>query len=353
MSTQIYSIDKQSKSINLLKRTSAVSLGFQEVRDLETWLASCGDRLFNRAILWLARQDWPADNQRSDLIGLTDEGDLVVVELKRGRALPDAVTQVLAYAAEYQSKTADQLAEIYHIQSQKDGQIALIKRACSLNDANDKIAEHVSEKEINQSQICLVMAEEFDDKILAICDYLENSSGESTFSIELWQYGIYERGSDCSESDYFFLLEQVAPPPTVRERVEAEREAAKSRKWARDPGRLQFMARLVQFLSDKRYPLQRSRGETYAGAIEVKEREIIFQFRRGDQHPWLRIPNELTLPDDAQRELGGPNLKSEAAGDHWWIEFSDVDTANLEFEQAFGERLMTVLDKLEVAPESA
>lgn len=345
MSTQIYSLDTSKKSIKLLKRASASSLGFQEVQDLEAWFASCGDLLFNRPILWLARQDWPSDNQRSDLIGLTNEGDLVVVELKRGRALPDALMQVLAYAAEYQSKTADQLATLYADQSQKEGQISLIQRASSLEDANAKIKSHVGEKEINQSQICLVVAEEFDDKILAICDYIENSCGESTFSIELWQYGIYERST--TNVDHFFLLEQVAPPPTVRERVEAEREAAKSRKRPRDPGRLRFMADLVQFLSDKQYRLQRSRGESYAGVIAAKGHEIIFQVRRNDRHPWLRIPNELTLNEVARTALNASNLKIEAAGDHWYIEFLGIDAAELKFEEAFGERLIAVLEKIE------
>src|SRR5579862_8193693 len=121
MSTQAYLLDGSAKKLSLLNRKSMSELGFTEPGDLEAWLASCKDRLFAREILWLARQDSPSDDQRSDIVGLADNGDLVVTELKRGMASESALTQVLGYAAEYKLRTPSQLAELYFEHSQKSG----------------------------------------------------------------------------------------------------------------------------------------------------------------------------------------------------------------------------------------
>lgn len=344
MSAQIYSLDTENKTIKQMHKAPVAELGFYEVRDVETWLASSGHYLFGRPILWVARQDVGADDQRSDLVGIADNGDLVIVELKRGKAQPDALMQVLRYAADYKSKTVDELAEIYFGCSKKEGARGLIVRADSLDDANQKIDKHVVGSGVNQGQICIVVAETFDDKILSICDYLEESNGEATFSIELWQYGVYKRQESLAE--HFFVLEQIAPPLTTRERIEAEREIAKSKKWARDPGRIHFMSSLVENLNGTKFPLLRSRGETYAGTISIADSSVVFQFRRSDQHPWLRIPNELTWPEEHLHELNDKHLKMDSGGDHWWIEFTDITAADLKFEASFVNQLLSVLGKL-------
>ena len=265
MSTQAYLLDGKGKTLSLIDRKSMSELGFSEPGDLETWLASCKDQLFARKILWLARQDWPTDDQRSDIIGLSDNGDLVVAELKRGRASQSAITQVLAYAAEYGPKTPEQLAQLYFEHSQKTGATALIEKAASLNEAQSRISTHVGENEVNQSQILLMVAEGFEDKALAICDYLIRTIGEATFSVELWQYGLFPLPSGDDAKRHMFLLEQILPPPSIRAQIEAEREAAKGKKWARDPKRIEFMNQLVNYLGAKGIPLRRSYG--YSGII--------------------------------------------------------------------------------------
>ena len=52
------------------------ALELKETSDLETWLASADARLFGRKVLWIARQDRASDEQRSDLIGVDQTGDL-------------------------------------------------------------------------------------------------------------------------------------------------------------------------------------------------------------------------------------------------------------------------------------
>ena len=79
-----------------------------------------------------SRQDRPAGDERSDLVGVDQEGKLLVTELKRGELSEDAVIQVLGYAAEYGDYTPDELAELYHSNSLKQGNTRLMSKATSI-----------------------------------------------------------------------------------------------------------------------------------------------------------------------------------------------------------------------------
>ncbi len=114
VASQVYRLDTARKTLTYLNTKPMADLGYYEVSDLETWLASCRHQLFARKILWVTRQDSASDNQRSDIVGLSDKGDLVIAELKRGIASQDAITQVLAYAAEYETNTPDKLDALYY-----------------------------------------------------------------------------------------------------------------------------------------------------------------------------------------------------------------------------------------------
>lgn len=349
MTAQIFSLSVENKIISQLKKVSVAELGLHEVSDVESWLASSKNPLFDRKILWIARQDVGSDDQRSDLVGIADNGDLVVVELKRGMAQPDALIQVLRYAADYKSKTVDELAAIYQNCSTRKIVHGLIVCAESLDDANKKIGDHVSDNGVNQSQICIVVAESFDDKILSICDYIEESNGEATFSIELWQYGVYqdeEKKDEEKKAQHFFVLEQIAPPLTTRDRIEAERENAKSKKWARETVRASFMSSLVDKLKPTAFPLQRVRGETYSGVIKVAGNEIVFQFRRTDKHPQLKIPKQLVHSNSIGEKLpDGCEIETDE-GDNLFIKFTKVSPNNSVDNEEFCKQLTSILEFL-------
>jgi hypothetical protein len=360
MSSQVYRLDTISKSLSLLNPKPMNDLGYYEVGDLESWLASCKHQLFSRDVLWIMRQDWAADNQRSDIVGLSNKGDLVIAELKRGVASQNTITQVLAYAAEYESKTPDQLGTLYYEHSQKTGASSLVEKAPSESDAQSRISNHVGENEVNKSQILVILAEGFDDRTLAICEYLRRSAGVATFSMELWQYAIHPHQMDTSagKAEHIFLLEQVLPPPSIRARIEAEREAAKSQKWARDPKRMEFMRELQTYLWNTSSPLTRSQGSSYSGNIKLAGFDLEFGVPRWEEHPSLtRLPPVLALDGDVSGL--GLNKGNDTETGTWWLEFADVDANNLKFEARFGDRLLDVLKHLkstqspQVAPQPA
>jgi hypothetical protein len=318
-------------------------LGFTEPYDLETWLASSPDRLFGRAVLWLTRQDRVATDQRSDIIGIDSSGDLIVAELKRGEVDEGAIIQAFAYATEYERKTADDLASLYFDHSQKAGATALVKKANSLADAQQRLSKHVGDYEVNQTQILIVLGESFSAKALGICDYLNRSSGEATYSVEFWKYALYPLKSDTG--DHVLLLEQVLPPPSIRQEIEDKREAAKAKKYARDETRIEFMYQLVNYLSGKGISLSRSRGQSYSGSIDVSGQDVVFQIPRWVPHPSMKIPDALQFSGDPDQY--GLTKRKDTDGT-WSLEFSDVDSENLKFDQTFGNRLVKIIGELKI-----
>lgn len=126
MAIDLFRLDPKAKTLRRISSFSMESLHLTETSDLEEWLASCQDRLFGREILWIARQDRPSHEQRSDIIGVDKSGDLLIAELKRGLVEEGALTQALGYTAEYKEKSAEDLENLFFNQSAKGGPNGLL-----------------------------------------------------------------------------------------------------------------------------------------------------------------------------------------------------------------------------------
>lgn len=349
MSTQVFELNLQDKSLEGLPKKSMTGLGVTEPYDLEAWLASGGPGLFDREVLWIARQDRPSDDQRSDLVGVDNEGNLLVAELKRGTFDKDGVTQALAYAAEYGRKTASDLTTLYAEASQKaSSTTALVDIAGSDEDARTKITDHCgADSELNETQILLLVAEEFAPEALLICDYLNQSSGEASFSLECWRYSIFEQ----PEKQHLFLLEQILPPPSVREEIEQKREASKSKKYLRDPVRIEFMHGLVRYIKNHGGEITRWRnpGESYSCKIENEKwtADHTLSFNMWDGQAYLVVGEGLSTDD----LLAGKDLRCEKAADgEKHVVFPDIELKTARFTPEFGERLLRVVRRLNEVP---
>ncbi len=346
MNSTIFALDVQRKRLTRLQPKSLVDVGLSEPYDLEAWLASASEGLFDRNILWLARQDRPSGEQRSDLVGVDERGNLVIAELKRGVVAEDAVTQALSYAAEYSSKSAADLAEMFAAHSQKEGATGLISKASSQEDAGARLSKHVAEQEVNESQILLLVGGDFSAKALAICDYLNGASEEPSFSVECWRYGLFQ----TTEGANYFVLEQILPPPSIRQEIEEKREASKDRKYARDPVRMAFMGQLVGYLWGRQVTASRKPGQSYECKIKNTQwaNDYDLRFSVHAEHPRLILPDGLQF----QGTTADHGLTE---GKHWdgrqMLEFTDVDASSAKFDEAFGKRLVEVTQLLKPANE--
>jgi len=339
MCAQLYRLDGEGQSLHEIDRHEMEELGFNEPGDLETWLANCEDDVLGRSILWLARQDRPNHEQRSDLIGVDESGDLLVTELKRGQVGENAVTQALSYAAEYSAKTVEDLVGMYWEHSQKQSATGLLSHAGSDQDARDRLSNHVGESEVNASQILVLVGESFTAGALAVCDYLNSAATEALFSIECWEYSLFKE----EDGDLLFGLEQVLPPPSVRQKIEEKREASKSRKYARDPDRMAFMRETYRYLR-KQTDLEASRnpGESYSCQVKVDGKDVQVSVHKGCAHPRLILPEDLELSGDAS-DFGAVEQMTDRGQA---LEFSDVEIERESFSSDFAGRLTDALEAL-------
>jgi len=342
----IYALNVDSKTLSRLPAKSMGELRLSEPYDLEAWLASSGEGLFGKRILWIARQDSPSEGQRSDLVGVDEWGNLILAELKRGAVDEYAVTQALAYAAEYATMSASDLSTRFATHSEKEGSTGLVARVSTSEEAQTLITSHVradagGEAGVNESQIMILAGEEFSATALAICDYLNTSSGEASFSVECWRYGVIQD----PQGAHFFVLEQILPPPNVRDSIDEKREAFKKRKRMRDPVRREFMRLLVDYLCGKKeVTARRKSGQSYMCRVEDSrwaspyELDLSVHFSR----PRLLLPDGLHFDGNmsecnfAEREQWGRTA----------LEFTDVDIAQAKFSPGFGDRLVKVVRKL-------
>ena len=342
MNSSIFTIDVGQKRLTRLQSKSLAEVGLSEPYDLEAWLASASEGLFGRQILWLARQDRPSGEQRSDLVGVDKLGNLVITELKRGEVAEDAVTQALSYAAEYAGKSATDLAVMFAAHSQKAGTTGLIVKAISPEDAGVRLSNHVGDREINEGQILLLVGEDFSSKALAVCDYLNGASEESSFSIECWRYGLFQAATGAN----YFVLEQILPPPSIRQEIEEKREASKDRKHARDPVRMDFMRQLLLYLDNKQVSAERNPGQSYECRIKNKEwsSDNNVRFSIHNKNPWLIFPDNLVF----QGNLATFELQKRPSSDgNQILAFTNMDAGKAKFDEAFAERLIEVVRLLQ------
>jgi hypothetical protein len=346
MAIDLFRLDPKTKKLHRVSPFSMESLHLTEANDLEEWLASCKDRLFGREILWIARQDRPSHEQRSDIIGVDKNGDLLIAELKRGLVEEGAITQALGYTAEYEEKSAEDLEELFFSQSVKAGSNGLLVRAESLVDAKKRLADHLGpEVEINETQIVIIFGEQFSAKALAICNYLNGVLQPDLCSFECWRYSVH---TDAGE--HFLAIEQLLPPPSARALIEERREESKSRKYARDPVRVAFMQAVMAALSSTPFKAERNRGQSYQCRITNADwpKDASVRFSVQEKHPALWVPPYATYDET--------NLSVEPSNEEGSVPliFEDVEAGSAQYSEAFEKRLQTILKSLAFpSPEGA
>lgn len=337
MNTAIYTLDSEARTASPMKERWMEELGYTEPQHLEEWLASTGPDLFGRRILWIGRQDRSSDDQRSDLVGIDDVGNVVLAELKRGIVQPGAVTQAVTYAAEYARYTADDLTRLFLDHSNKGGRTALVEVAESEEDAAQRLSDHlVDDTELNGSQILVLVGEDFNADVLAVCEYLTEASGNATFSLECWRARIFQG----SETQLYLALEQVLPQPSVREAIEERREQAKAKKRTRDPARRRFVSELLTCLRENDINASRSQGQSYG--FRVDDLDAKFDFSKGTDHPLVILSPECRYQVNAFPETLGIVAPEDHEGKGGILKLTAI-TRGDEYSDDIGRAMLTLL----------
>ena len=139
---------------------------------LESWLENSPWALAEgEPILWIGRQT-SANVEEStifpDLLGVDSEGNLVIVELKRGKTPRDVVAQLLEYAAWAKELSDEQIREI------AEAYFQTIKKETTLQDAFSEMFENEMSA-LNRRLRLFVVAAEIPGTVLQVCRFLRTS----------------------------------------------------------------------------------------------------------------------------------------------------------------------------------
>ena len=141
---------------------------------LESWLENSPWALVEgEPILWIGRQTSANVEEStifSDLLGIDSEGNLVIVELKRGKAPRDVVAQLLEYAEWAEKLSDEQIREIAEIYFQA------AKKEITLQEVFSEVFENEMPA-LNRRLRLFIVAEDIPVSVSRVCRYLRTSHG--------------------------------------------------------------------------------------------------------------------------------------------------------------------------------
>ncbi|QHS17207.1 DUF4268 domain-containing protein [haloarchaeon 3A1-DGR] len=145
-----------------------------EQRLEEQLVRSHGATIADERLLYIAQQGDPSGDQTSfDLVAVDEDGNTIILELKRGRSPRDVVAQALDYASGLRNAEYDQLADWYQeFRTQNGIETPPPEELQEAHAEYFDLDESLSEREFNQGQRLLLLADDFDDKTLAVADFL-------------------------------------------------------------------------------------------------------------------------------------------------------------------------------------
>ena len=125
-------------------------------------------------LLYLSRQENPSGDQTTfDLIAVDVHGDIVIIELKRARSPRDIIAQALDYASGLRNTSYETLADWY--EEFRQAHDISTPAMAGLKEAHAEyfdLEEPLSNREFNQEQRLLLLADEFDEKTISVADFL-------------------------------------------------------------------------------------------------------------------------------------------------------------------------------------
>ena len=120
-------------------------------------------RILSSEWMLIGRQETTTHGGRIDLLAITPDGSLVLIELKRDRTPREIIAQALDYASWVESLTPEKIAQIYE----------RFSGGGNLDEAfRTKFRAELDEETLNQSHQIIIVAAELDDATERIIGYL-------------------------------------------------------------------------------------------------------------------------------------------------------------------------------------
>lgn len=240
----MYRIDRDTNSIQALKRVSFRELGFRERTHLQEWIArepsALGEDLL---IIQKEFAGFSDTSERLDLLALDKQGSLVIIENKLDDTGRDVTWQALKYASYCSALTKDDIRKIYQDYLQKCGSVDTAEEALSLF-----FEEEYDDLALNKgvTQRIILVAAKFRKEVTSTVLWL------SSFRLRIQCF----RATPYALGDGLFLnMEQIIPVKDTEEFTIGLADKAKEEiegvetEARRHPIRRQFWAELIRAMN--------------------------------------------------------------------------------------------------------
>jgi len=197
----------------ILEKIKTNSIDYE--RDFENWLENSPYVLLDEddedTIFWIGRQSSAPVGETDkypDLIGIDSKGNLVIVELKKGRTPREVVAQILEYSTWASRLSYEDLNEIalYYFKDKKQ------EENLDLNMIYKEVVCPDSEEEIdisfNESQRLFIVAEEISPLVKEVTSHLRNDYG---MDITCMEYTV----SKSEKGEYIISTEKIVGYETI------------------------------------------------------------------------------------------------------------------------------------------
>jgi hypothetical protein len=177
----IYKVDKESRRINEIEKTSLVGEGFMERTDLQEWIANNPECLCpqdhdgnsSQRLLVIQKEydKFDKTDERLDLMALDDKGSLVIIENKRETG-KHVVWQAIKYAAYCSTMMKTDIVSAFRNYLRKNGDN-------EPDNAEQRIVNHMGASSFNDLILndsgnvkIILVADKFEDEVIATAYWL-------------------------------------------------------------------------------------------------------------------------------------------------------------------------------------
>ncbi len=201
---QLFRINPETRESEKIAEVDFASLGFQERRDIQEWVAAnpgiLGDDLL---IIGKEFSGFDRTDERLDLLAVDADGDLVVIELKRDDTGADAHWQAIKYASYLQRASADDIIRMLAEYSET-----------SEDDATNRLLQHLNADDLNalnNDQRIILASHRFAPEVTSAALWLnEKAPGDNLIScVQLTPY------QDGDEGPLYVQASTIIPVPGI------------------------------------------------------------------------------------------------------------------------------------------
>ncbi|MDE2867858.1 MAG: endonuclease NucS [Chloroflexota bacterium] len=201
---QLFRINPENRESEKIAEVEFASLGFQERRDIQEWVAA-NPGILGEDLLIIGKEfsGFDRTDERLDLLAVDADGNLVVIELKRDDTGADAHWQAIKYASYLQRASADDIIRMLAEYSET-----------SEDDATNRLLQHLNADDLNalnNDQRIILASHRFAPEVTSAALWLnEKAPGDDLIScVQLTPY------QDGEDGPLYVQASTIIPIPGV------------------------------------------------------------------------------------------------------------------------------------------